>query len=131
MPRKQYTPEQIIDTLRQPEVELAQGATIPIVCRKLGVTDQTCHRWRKEYGGLRVVQAKRVRKQYENHVPVKTIAREAVGKGLHPFGTNKTPAGAGDQVESCRCAVYRVIRSLKREAERAQRLRTEETTNEG
>ena len=48
MPRKQYAPEQIIDMLRQAEVELAQGATIGIVSRKLGITDQTYYRWRKE-----------------------------------------------------------------------------------
>jgi hypothetical protein len=72
-----------------------------------------------------------VRKQYEKHVPVKTIARQAVAKGLHPFGTKKSPEGADEPIESCRCAVYRVIRRLKRKAERAQRLGTGEEKQNG
>jgi len=48
MPRKRYTAEQIIQMLREAEVELAQGATVGVVCRKLGITEQTYYRWRKE-----------------------------------------------------------------------------------
>ena len=76
MPRKQYTAEQIIDMLRQAEVELAQGATIPIVCRKLGITDQTYYRWRKEYGGLRVDQAKRLGELEEENTRLKRIVAD-------------------------------------------------------
>jgi transposase-like protein len=76
MPRKQYTAEQIIDMLRQAEVELAQGATIPIVCRKLGITDQTYYRWRKEYGGLRVDQAKRLRELEKENTRLKRIVAD-------------------------------------------------------
>ena len=52
MPRKRYTTEQIIRMLREAEVELGQGKTIGETCKKLGITDQTYYRWRKEYGGL-------------------------------------------------------------------------------
>jgi len=76
MPRKQYAAEQIIDMLRQAEVELAQGATIPIVCRKLGITDQTYYRWRKEYGGLRVDQAKRLRELEKENGRLKRIVAD-------------------------------------------------------
>jgi transposase-like protein len=76
MPRKQYAAEQIIDMLRQAEVELAQGATIPIVCRKLGITDQTYYRWRKEYGGLRVDQAKRLRELEKENSRLKRIVAD-------------------------------------------------------
>ena len=76
MPRKQYTPEQIIDMLRQAEVELAQGATIPVVSRKLGITDQTYYRWRKEYGGLRVDQAKRLRELEKENARLKRIVAD-------------------------------------------------------
>ena len=76
MPRKQYAAEQIIDMLRQAEVELAQGATIPIVCRKLGITDQTYYRWRKEYGGLRVDQAKRLRELEKENTRLKRIVAD-------------------------------------------------------
>ena len=62
--------------LRQAEVELAQGATIPIVCRKLGITDQTYYRWRKEYGGLRVDQAKRLRELEKENGRLKRIVAD-------------------------------------------------------
>ncbi len=61
MVRKSYTPEQIINKLRQAEVLLSQGATIGEASRKIGVTDQTHYRWRKEYGGLRLEQAKKLK----------------------------------------------------------------------
>jgi transposase-like protein len=57
MVRKAYTPEQIINKLKEAEVLLSQGATIGEVSRKIGVTEQTYYRWRKEYGGLRIEQA--------------------------------------------------------------------------
>jgi transposase-like protein len=57
MPRKRFTAEQIIQHLREAEVLLAQGKTIAQVCKKIGITDQTYYRWRKEYGGIRVVPA--------------------------------------------------------------------------
>ncbi len=61
MSRKRYTPEQIIGMLREAEVLLSQGETTADVCRRLGVSEQSYYRWRKEYGGLRVDQAKRLK----------------------------------------------------------------------
>jgi len=58
---KRHTPEQIIHKLRQAEVELGQGSTVPQVCKQIGVTEQTYYRWRSEYGGLRLDQAKRLK----------------------------------------------------------------------
>ena len=58
MVRKRFTAEQIIHRLREAEVELSRGKTIPEACKKIGVTDQTYYRWRREYGGLRIDQAK-------------------------------------------------------------------------
>ena len=52
MSKKRYTAEQIIGKLREAEVHLAQGRTVPEVSRSLGITEQTYYRWRKEYGGL-------------------------------------------------------------------------------
>ena len=60
MARKKYTAEQIITKLREAEIELGKGRTTPEVCKKLGIAVQTYYRWRKEYGGLRVDQAKRL-----------------------------------------------------------------------
>jgi transposase-like protein len=59
MPRKRHTPEQIIGKLREAEVGLASGQSVPEVCRSLSIAEQTYYRWRKEYGGLKVVQVRR------------------------------------------------------------------------
>ena len=60
MPRKRYSTEPIVTQLRQAEVELGRGLRTPEMCKKLGVSEQTYYRWRKEYGGLRLDQACRV-----------------------------------------------------------------------
>ena len=61
MSRKRYTPEQIIGMLREAEVRLSQGETVGTICRALGVSEQSYYRWRREYGGLKVDQAKRLK----------------------------------------------------------------------
>jgi putative transposase len=61
MSKKRYKPEQIIGMLREAEVALAQGATTGQVCRTLGIAEQTFYRWRREYGGLKVEQARRLK----------------------------------------------------------------------
>ena len=61
MSRKRYTPEQIIGMLREAEVSLSQGQTVGQVCRTLGVSGQSYYRWCKEYGGLKIDQAKRLK----------------------------------------------------------------------
>jgi putative transposase len=67
MGKKGYTAEQIIVKLREAEVLLGKGETVGQVCRKIGVTEQTYYRWRKEYGGMRVDQAKRLKEvEHEN-----------------------------------------------------------------
>lgn len=61
MPRKRNTAEQIIGLLRQAEVALAQGRTVGEICRELGVSEASFYRWRSEYGGLKVDQARRLK----------------------------------------------------------------------
>ena len=61
MVKRKHSIEQIIGQLREAEVELAQGRSVAEVCRSLGVTEQTYYRWRKEYGGLKMDQAKRLK----------------------------------------------------------------------
>jgi len=63
MAREGYKPEQIINKLREAEILLNQGATVGEASRKIEVTDQTYYRWRKEYGSMRVEQAKRLKQQ--------------------------------------------------------------------
>lgn len=61
MSRKRYTPEQIIGFLREAEVALSKGETVGPVCRRLGISEQSYYRWRKEYGGMKVNQARRLK----------------------------------------------------------------------
>ena len=61
MPNKAFTPEQIVGKLRQIEVLLSQGKTVSVAAREAGITDQTFYRWRKEYGGLKLEQAKKLK----------------------------------------------------------------------
>ncbi len=56
-----YKPEQIINMLREAEVGLSQGKTLGQVCRTLGISEQSYYRWRRDYGGLRVDQAERLK----------------------------------------------------------------------
>ena len=73
MPRKQHSPEQIIAKLREAEVDIAKGETIAQACKKIDVTEQTYYRWRKEYGGLRVDQAKRLKQLEKENVRLKKV----------------------------------------------------------
>jgi putative transposase len=77
--RKRYTTEQIITKLREAEVALAKGQTVPQVCRQIGVTEQTYYRWRKEYGGIRLDQAKRLKAlEKENQRLKRVVADQAL-----------------------------------------------------
>ncbi len=83
MPRKRFTPEQIITKLREAEVELARGQTTPEVCRKVGISEQTYYRWRKEYGGLGVDQARRLKAlERENARLKKVVAEQALDMAI-------------------------------------------------
>ena len=61
MPKKRFTPEQIIATLRQIEVQLAQGKSIALACKEAAISEQSYFCWRKEYGGVPLEQAKRLK----------------------------------------------------------------------
>ena len=76
MARKKYTAEQIITKLREAEIELAKGQTTSQVCKKIGISDQTYYRWRKEYGGLRVDQAKRLKQLEQENGRLKKLVAD-------------------------------------------------------
>ena len=61
MAKKRHTPEEVLGKLREAEVELSKGSTIGEACRKIAVTEQTYYRWRREYGGLKLDQARRLK----------------------------------------------------------------------
>ncbi len=71
MPRKRFSVEQIIHHLREAEVLLAQGQTVGEVCRRIGVSEQSFYRWRREYGGLKVDQARRLKDLEQENVRLK------------------------------------------------------------
>ena len=73
MVRKGYTAEQIINKLRETEILLSQGSTIGIASKKIGVTEQTYYRWRKEYGGMRIEQAKRLKELEKENTRLKKL----------------------------------------------------------
>jgi transposase-like protein len=76
MKKKGFTPEQIITMLREAEVLLSQGTTAVEVVRKLGVTEQTYYRWRREYGGMRIEQAKRLKELEKENVRLKKLVAD-------------------------------------------------------
>lgn len=76
MPRKRFSTEEIISKLREAEVVIAQGKTIPQACKQIGVTAQTYYRWRKEYGGLRMDQAKRFKEMERENARLKKLVAD-------------------------------------------------------
>ena len=81
MPRQRFKPEQIIGKLREVEVVVAKGSTMAEACRQIGVTEQTLYRWRREYGGMRVDQARRMKElEVENTRLKKLVADLSLDK---------------------------------------------------
>ena len=83
MARNRHTSEQVIGKLREAEVELAKGTPVAQVCKRIGVTEQTYYRWRKEYGGLKVDQAKRLKAlELENARLKRLLAESELDKAI-------------------------------------------------
>ena len=78
MGRKRYTVEQIIRKLRQAEIELGRGLTTPKMCKKLGISEQTYYRWRKQYGGMQVSQARRLKELEQENARLKKLLAESM-----------------------------------------------------
>ena len=77
MPKQRHTPEQIIAKLREAEVKLAKGTAIAQVCKDLAIAEQTYYRWRKEYGGLKLDQAKRLKELEKENGRLKRLLADA------------------------------------------------------
>src|SRR5580704_5050180 len=71
MPKRTFTPEQIVAKLRQIEVLPSQGKTVPLACKEAGIVDQTYYRWRKEFGGLQLEQAKKLKDLQKENAQLK------------------------------------------------------------
>jgi transposase-like protein len=76
MAKKGYPPEQIINKLREAEILLSQGQTIGEASRKIGITEQTYYRWRKEYGGMRVEQARKLKSLEKENAQLKKLVAD-------------------------------------------------------
>ena len=77
MGAKKYRAEEIILKLREAEVEVGRGKAVPEICRQLGITEATYYRWRKEYGGMRVNQAKRLKELEQENGRLKRLLADA------------------------------------------------------
>jgi transposase-like protein len=76
MVKKGYTPEQIINKLREAEIYINQGISIGEASRKIGITQQTYYRWRKEYGGMRTEQAKKLKNLEKENARLKKLVAD-------------------------------------------------------
>jgi putative transposase len=76
MPRGRHTPEQVINKLREAEVVISSGSTVPEASRQIGVTEQAFYRWRNEYGGLRIDQVKRLKQLETENSPLKSVVAD-------------------------------------------------------
>ncbi len=76
MPKKRYTPEEIIQHLRTVEPDTGKGLAVLNACRKLGITEQTYYRWKKAYGGLRMDHAKRLNGLEQDNLCLKQIVAD-------------------------------------------------------
>jgi putative transposase len=77
MARKRHSSEEIIHKLREADVEIGRGRTVGEVCKQLAVTEQTYYRWRKEFGGLRIDQAKRLKDLERENGRLKRLLADA------------------------------------------------------
>ena len=77
--KKSHTPEQIIRILRQADAELAAGASVPEIARKLGISEATFHRWRNQYGGMKADATKRLKQLESENARLKKIVAEQAG----------------------------------------------------
>jgi putative transposase len=73
---KRFTAEQIIGMLREADVKLSQGTNVGRICRELGISDQSYYRWRKEYGGMKVTQARRLKDLEKENTRLKRAVAE-------------------------------------------------------
>jgi hypothetical protein len=97
MPMKKHKPEQIVALLRQIEVEIANGKTTPQACKEAEITMQTYYRWRKEFGGLKLDQAKRLKElERENAKLKRSVAASRLGRNADPRSTCGRDAAPGN-----------------------------------
>ena len=113
MTKKRHTPERIVTLLRQVEVAVGIGKATPQACKEAAITEQTYYRWRKEYGGLKLAQAKRLKELERETSRLKRVVAE-LSLEKHILrevaqGNSVAPSGGGRQ--SSRCGTLTASRS--------------------
>jgi transposase-like protein len=76
MPKKRFSAEQIVTLLRQIEVSISTGRSTQMACREAGISEQSYYRWRKEYGGLKIEQAKRMKDLEKENTRLKRLVAD-------------------------------------------------------
>jgi len=76
MPKQAFTPEQVVAKLRQIEVLLSQSKTIALACKEAGITEQTFYRWRKEFGGLKLEQARKLKDLLKENAQLRRVVAD-------------------------------------------------------
>jgi putative transposase len=76
MPKKRFSPEQIVTLLRQIEVTMGQGKSAQLACREAGISEQNFYRWRKKYGGLDLDQARRMKDLEKENARLKRLVAD-------------------------------------------------------
>src|SRR5215472_7416846 len=121
MARKRYTAEEIIGHLRTVEIDLGKGSAVPDACRKLGITEQTYYRWKKEYGGLRVDQAKRLKRLEQENARLKRLVADlsldnSILKEVAAGNFSARPAGGRPWSTRSPCSRYLSVGRVGRSA---------------
>jgi transposase-like protein len=96
MAKKRFSVEQIIGHLREAEILLSQGMTVGEICRRIGVSEQSYYRWRREYGGLKVDQARKLKELEQENTQLKravadlTLDKLILKEAAEPFGCSQS-----------------------------------------
>ena len=119
MGRKRHTPEQSITALREAEVGLARGKSVKLISRELGITEQTYYRWRREYGGMKVSQARRLKELERENGRLKRAVADLTLDKADPGGSGQGKLLSPERRRRC---VVRVRQQLGASERRACRV---------
>ena len=116
MGRKRHTPEQIITALREAEVGLGRGKSVKLISRELGITEQTYYRWRREYGGMKVSQARRLKELERENGRLKRAVADLTLDKLIPGGSGQGKLLSPERRRRCVARVRQQLGASERRA---------------
>jgi putative transposase len=101
MPKKRFSAEQVVTLLHQIEVSIAQGKSAPVACREAGISQQSYYRWRKEYGGLEIDQARRMKDLERENVRLKRLVADPKRRFVTTNCRSEKPARSPPRSQCC------------------------------